>query len=409
MNILSFFTIYPITMSIFWIMGTLIYYVFIERNLKLKGINYQPQEGISFIIACYNEESTIAETIKNINELSYPIKEIIAVNDGSSDHTKSELIKLKQQYRIKFINLEENRGKANALNIAAQYAQYAYLMCVDADTIIDDDAPYYMVESLVDDPTIGAVTGNPRIRNKSTLLGKIQTIEYASMIGSIKRAQTINGFVNTISGVFSLFNKKALEKNQYWDTDMITEDIAVSWKFHLSGFKIKYEPRALCWMLVPETFKGLWKQRVRWAQGGHEVILRDFKKMFKVRNISLWILYFEQILSVLWVYGIIIILGYNLLELNLLEYYFYNYKLNIFLISAFLLTFINIIQFTLSLIIDSRYERKNNLFVIFLSWYPTFYWLINAIVVIVAFPKAIKRKKGVFATWTSPDRGNLKE
>ena len=59
--------------------------------------------------------------------------------------------------------------------------------------------------------------------------------------------------------------------------------------------------------------------------------------------------------------------------------------------------------------IYSRYERKNNLFVIFLSWYPTFYWIINALVVIVAFPKALKRKKGEFATWTSPDRGNLKE
>ncbi|WP_425255212.1 glycosyltransferase family 2 protein, partial [Mammaliicoccus sciuri] len=140
--LLMFFIVYPIAMSIFWIIGTLIYYVFIERKLKAKHINYQPQEGISFIIACYNEASTIADTIKNLNDLSYPIKEIIAVNDGSSDHTKAELLRLKQVYKIKFINLEENRGKANALNIAAQYAQYPYLMCVDADTIIDDDAPY---------------------------------------------------------------------------------------------------------------------------------------------------------------------------------------------------------------------------------------------------------------------------
>ncbi|WP_239710457.1 MULTISPECIES: poly-beta-1,6-N-acetyl-D-glucosamine synthase [unclassified Mammaliicoccus] len=407
--LLMFFIAYPITMSIFWIIGTLIYYIFIERRLKRKNINYHPSEGISFIIACYNEAETIADTIKNLDGLSFPLKEIIAVNDGSSDHTKEELLKLEDEYHIKFINLEENKGKANALNVAAKLAKYPYLMCVDADTIIDDDAPYYMIESLVNDASIGAVTGNPRIRNKSTLLGKIQTIEYASMIGSIKRAQTINGYVNTISGVFSLFNKKALQKNDFWDTDMITEDIAVSWKFHLSGYKIKYEPRALCWMLVPETFNGLWKQRVRWSQGGHEVILRDFKNMLKVRNVSLWLLFLEQILSVVWVYGIVVILAYTLLQLNFLDYYFYDYQLNIFLLSAFLLTFVNIIQCTLSLMIDSRYERKNNLFVIFLSWYPTFYWIINALVVIVAFPKALKRKKGEFATWTSPDRGNLKE
>lgn len=407
--ILLFFIIYPISMSIFWIVGTLIYYVMIERHLKFKNINYHPREGISFLVACYNEGDTIAGTIKNLHELSFPIKEIIAINDGSSDNTKDELLRLKDEYKITFINIEKNRGKANALNVAAQAAKYPYLMCVDADTIIDDDAPYLMIESLINDQSIGAVTGNPRILNKSTLLGKIQTIEYASLIGSIKRAQTINGFVNTISGVFALFNKKALEENNYWDTDMITEDIAVSWKFHLSGYKIQYEPRALCWMLVPETFKGLWKQRVRWSQGGHEVLLRDFKNMFKVRNIALWILYIEQVLSVIWVYGVILILAYTLLQFNFLDFYFYDYKLTIFLLSAFLLTFINIVQFTLSLIIDSRYERKNNWFVIFLSWYPTFYWLINALVVIVAFPKALKRKKGAFATWTSPDRGNLKE
>ncbi|WP_416350043.1 poly-beta-1,6-N-acetyl-D-glucosamine synthase [Mammaliicoccus lentus] len=410
MGIISvFFIMYPIIMSIFWIIGTMFYFIFIERRLKHKNINYHPTEGISFIVACYNESETIADTIKNLDGLSFPLKEIIAVNDGSTDQTEVELLRLKREFNIKFINLDENKGKANALNIAAKHAQYPYLMCVDADTIIDDDAPYYMIESLMKDSSIGVVTGNPRIRNKSTLLGKIQTIEYASLIGSIKRAQTINGYINTISGVFSLFNKKALEINHYWDTDMITEDIAVSWKFHLSGYKIIYEPRALCWMLVPETFKGLWKQRVRWAQGGHEVILRDFKKMLKVRNLSLWILYFEQILSVAWVYGIIILLGYTLLQLNFLDYYFYDYQLNIFLLSAFLLTFVNIIQFTISLMIDSRYERKNNFYVVFLSWYPTFYWVINALVVIAAFPKALKRKKGEFATWSSPDRGNLKK
>lgn len=80
-------------------------------------------------------------------------------------------------------------------------------MCLDADTIVDQDAPYYMIENFKHDPKLGAVTGNPRIRNKSSILGKIQTIEYASLIGCIKRSQTLAGAVNTISGVFTLFKK----------------------------------------------------------------------------------------------------------------------------------------------------------------------------------------------------------
>lgn len=55
-------------------------------------------------------------------------------------------------------------------------------MCLDADTIVNQDAPYYMMDNFKQDPKLGAVTGNPRIRNKSSILGKIQTIEYASLI-----------------------------------------------------------------------------------------------------------------------------------------------------------------------------------------------------------------------------------
>ncbi len=60
------------------------------------------------------------------------------------------------------------------------------------------------------------------------------------------------------------------------------------------------------------------------------------------------------------------------------------------------MTFINVIQFTVALFIDSRYEKKNMAGLIFVSWYPTVYWIINAAVV-VGFPKALKRKKGGYA------------
>lgn len=57
---------------------------------------------------------------------------------------------------------------------------------------------------------------------------------------------------------------------------MITEDIAVSWKLQRQFWDIRYDPRALCWMLVPESLSGIWRQRVRWSQGGQKVVLRHF-------------------------------------------------------------------------------------------------------------------------------------
>jgi cellulose synthase/poly-beta-1,6-N-acetylglucosamine synthase-like glycosyltransferase len=52
---------------------------------------------------------------------------------------------------------------------------------------------------------VGAVTGNPRIRNRSTLLGRLQVAEFSSIIGMIKRAQRVYGRIFTISGVIAGF------------------------------------------------------------------------------------------------------------------------------------------------------------------------------------------------------------
>ena len=65
---------------------------------------------------------------------------------------------------------------------------------------------------------------------------------------------------------------------------MITEDIDVSWKIQTAGYNIMYEPRALCWVLMPERLYGLYKQRLRWAQGGAETILKYFPQVWRWRK-----------------------------------------------------------------------------------------------------------------------------
>ena len=392
-------------MSLFWMVGTIIYIFFSELWLTQKPNKEIGDEGISFLIPCFNEEETIKDTIKNLLALDFPNKQIIVINDGSTDNSAKIIYELQKYLDFTFVDLEFNNGKANALNKGIDYAKYDYVMGIDADTLIDDNAPYFMIEHFKKNPKLAAVTGNPRIRNKKSILGKIQTIEYASMVGSIKRTQALTGKINTISGVFTLFRKSAIEKVGKWDIDMITEDIAISWKFHLAGLHIKYEPRALCRMLVPETIPGLWKQRLRWAQGGQEVVIRDLKKGLKSFNLAMYFLIFEQILSLIWVYSILLILIFNIINANLLDYYFLKYKLSLLVLSALILTFLNAVQFTIALIADSKYEKINIFTIVYLSWYSTVYWIINALVSILAFPKAIRRKKGVFATWTSPDRG----
>ena len=71
-----------------------------------------------------------------------------------------------------------------------------------------------------------------------------------------------------LRAVIVAFRRSALNRVGYWSPDMITEDIDISWRLQLDHWDIRYEPNALCFILMPETLKGLWRQRLRWAQGG---------------------------------------------------------------------------------------------------------------------------------------------
>lgn len=395
---------YPLIMSLVWISGSHIYNLkrAPDRAVDFEEINWPP---VSILIPCYNEEETIEETVHFMSRLPYPNKEIIAVNDGSKDRTGDILYELSEKYPdLRIIDSRENRGKATALQLASFAAKHEYLVCVDSDAVLDDYAIHYLIHNFLHKgERLGAVTGNPRIRNRDTLLAKLQIIEYASIIGAIKRAQRITGKIMTVSGVVVAFRKKALVDVGLWDHDMITEDISVSWKLQEKFWDIRYESRALCWMLVPETINGIWKQRIRWAQGGQEVVLRHWSVMLDWRHRRLWPVYIEQWLSLFWSYAWFFVTGYYFVIAQSIQE-----ALMWLTFSSFFLVLLSLVQLGSSIMLDSKQDNIYKYF-FFGAWYPFIYWILNAVIVIFAFPKAIKsRIKGGDAVWSSPDRGTRK-
>ncbi len=400
----SFVFWYPFIMSLFWIAGTLIYIRYRDRDPKV-DFSAVDWPLVSFLVPCYNEEETIEETLKHLLALDYPSKEIILINDGSTDGTADILKEISRNHpEVRVIQLYENKGKANALHLGAHASKAEFLICLDSDAILDQDAPYYLIHHFLHKgERLGAVTGNPRIRNRNTLLSRIQLVEYSSIIGSIKRTQRILGKVMTVSGVVVAFRKKALVDVGLWDRDMITEDIAVSWKLQQRFWDIRYEPRALCWMLVPETLKGIWKQRVRWAQGGQEVMLRHWKVLLKWKQRRIWIVYLEQWISTFWSFAwLFVTLMLLVIASSPQDMLFW------FTFTSFSLVFMSLIQLFIALKIDSKYDNVKRYYM-WAAWYPALYWIVNTVVVISAFPRAIRsRVKGGYATWSSPDRGLTK-
>lgn len=404
--IMGYVFLYPLFMALFWIAGSLLFLRTNESKKDSLNIEDFAWPMVSILVPCYNEEDTIEETCRNLSGLSYPKKEIILINDGSKDRTSEIIKRLSEQYdNVRAIQLHENRGKANALQVGLFASRAEYLICVDSDALLADSAPYYLIHHFFKKgERLGAVTGNPTIRNRNNLLSRMQLVEYASIIGAIKRTQRLLGKVMTVSGVVVAFRKKALVDVGLWDRDMITEDIAISWKLQKRFWDVRYEPRAICWMLVPETLSGLWKQRVRWAQGGQEVILRHWRILFSWKQRRIWLIYLEQWLSIIWAFCWLSITLLLLFKASTLQQ-----MLLWFTFSSFALVFVSLIQLLIALLIDSRYNNKLKYY-FWAAWYPAIYWMINTAVVIAAIPRSISsRLKGGYAVWNSPDRGIKKK
>ena len=407
---LSYFVyLYPCIMALVWTCGGVYYYFHWERA-QLKVAKQGPLQlphypKVSVMVPCYNEGANVNETIGQALRLDYPNFEVVAINDGSKDDTAERLDELALSEPRLVVVHQDNGGKASALNHGLEHTSGEFLLCIDGDALLDPQAARWMVQRFLHSRKLGAVTGNPRVRTRSTIIGKLQTGEFSSIIGLIKRAQRIYGTVFTVSGVIVAFRKQAIVDIGGLSTDMITEDIDVSWKLQMRNWLIHYEPLARCWVLMPETLRGLYKQRLRWAQGGAEVFLRYGLPALYRGQTHFWPLLFEYMISVLWSYSVVTTTALHLFDAYSIDENVKAMDLLTFEWSGLALIFVCLLQFSVSIMIDRNYD--SNLFRNFLwcIWYPLVYWMLNVVTVVVAVPKAILRKRGQKAVWDSPDRG----
>lgn len=402
LNVILF--MYPAAMAIYWTIAAGYYYSFVEGKLKkpiFVAMAIEDVPMVTIMVPCYNEADNLDNAIPHLLKLKYPKYELIFINDGSKD-TTGEIIDrwAKQDKRIVALH-QENSGKASALNHGLTIAKGKYIGCIDGDAVLDYYAIDYMVQALESHPQFGAVTGNPRVRNRSTVLGCLQTSEFSAIIGLIKRAQSVMGTIFTVSGVCCLFKAEAIKGAGGWSTNMITEDIDVSWKLQTAGYNIIYEPRALCWTLMPETIRGLFKQRLRWAQGGAETIIKYFPVIWHFKNRRLWPMYIEYFITAIWAYALITVLFVN----TYIQIKTETLDLSLFRMLMTVLFFSFFWQYLVSLYIDSRYEKGLLRYSLYCIWYPYIYWMLNIITLVFGIPKAIFRNKSKLAVWISPDRG----
>ena len=255
--------------------------------------------GVTLLIAAYNEEESIEETITSVLRQSYDGKvEVIVIDDGSSDRT-AEVVREafaaapgRENLRLHLLSLPVNGGKSNALNQGMKVSSHDIILTLDADTYLFRDALSRIVVNLVaGPPNTAAVAGTVLVRNsRESILGKLQEWDYFLGISVVKRIQSLYQGTLVAQGAFSAYRKDAILEAGGWP-DTVGEDIVLTWAFHERGYRVGYAENAFSFTNVPETYRQLFRQRRRWARGLIEAFKHHPRVIVRPRLITPFIFF----------------------------------------------------------------------------------------------------------------------
>ncbi|MDX1441581.1 MAG: glycosyltransferase [Nitrosopumilaceae archaeon] len=226
---------------------------------------------VSIIIPAYNEEKVIQKTLESMIETQYPRKEIIFVDDGSTDKT----LEIAKNYKDSIIVLhKENGGKASALNYGMVYAKGEIIVVVDADTIIGRNSIKEIVKGFEVDKHVAAVAGNIKVRNRVNWITKCQALEYLLGIQVVRRAFDRFGSITVVPGALGAFKKSAVSGTGAYGKETIVEDFDQTIKLLKAGLITQGSIKAVAYTEAPTTVLDFAKQRKRWYRGNIQVLSR---------------------------------------------------------------------------------------------------------------------------------------
>jgi cellulose synthase/poly-beta-1,6-N-acetylglucosamine synthase-like glycosyltransferase/peptidoglycan/xylan/chitin deacetylase (PgdA/CDA1 family) len=221
--------------------------------------------SVSILVPAYNEALGIVRNVRSLAGSDYNGEvEVIVVDDGSTDGT-GELVRSLELENVRLVT-QTNEGKAAALNHGLRMSSGEIIVTVDGDTLFEPQTLARLVQRFRD-PSVGAVSGNTKIGNRQSLIGRWQHIEYVMGFNLDRRMYEIIGATPTVPGAIGAFRRDALAGIGGISGATLAEDTDVTLDIARMGWNVVYEERARAWTEAPTGLRGLYRQRQRWAYG----------------------------------------------------------------------------------------------------------------------------------------------
>ncbi len=253
------------------------------KNPNPDGFQSSLDPGITVLIPAYNEAGSIRDTVRSLKGQTVPPKQIIVIDDCSTDETA----RIARETGATVVRPPKNTGsKAGAQNFALPFVRTEWTMAIDADTTLAPDAIEKLMVAL-EDKEVAAASGFVLPRYVNTVWERGRYIEYLFAFTFLKAVQDFFEKPLIASGCFSAYRTDALIELGGWSNQTMTEDIDLTWRFYFAGWKVRFTPEAVCFPIEPHDFGFMRKQLRRWSHGFVQNVRLHWRRVLAVPTLRM--------------------------------------------------------------------------------------------------------------------------
>lgn len=264
------------------ISGFVVMTKYIKDRKKTKELEFYPK--VTIIIPVYNSIKTLRGCVTSITKQNYPLSEIqvFLIDNGSKDDSKSAFYELQMEHpKLRMWWLNSSKGKANALNKGLYLSEGKYIVNIDSDGELDENAIRSLVYKFENNKDICAMTGViltniddiKKTKNPfKKVMQKCELFEYAEAFLVGRGFESITNTMFTLAGACSAFRKEVVQKTQLYNGETLGEDTHMTSQIRefLNG-KIALCEECFFYVDSIESIDKMYTQRQRWQRGGIEV------------------------------------------------------------------------------------------------------------------------------------------
>jgi cellulose synthase/poly-beta-1,6-N-acetylglucosamine synthase-like glycosyltransferase len=254
-----------------------------SRRSRLDGnsrgrVTRQPEPSVQSevrlvaLIPAHDEEQQIEETLASLRAQSLPVNRVIVIADNCTDRTAEIAAAAGAQVCQTIGNRAKKAGALNqAMRLIADDSQsWDYVLQMDADTMLHPEFVASAIAELEADGQLAGVCARFLTKPCRGFLGWLQRMEYQRLD---RHTAHRRHKIHCLSGTATLLRRQVLCRRP-WDERSLVEDYALTLDLLEQGWRVKRAEESIAWTETKPTLAEFWRQRLRWAQGTLEELVR---------------------------------------------------------------------------------------------------------------------------------------